>query len=88
MEYERNADQIYVGVLKCSDNDNETGYLDQMDRQLRNFDVIDDFESERREVQQKQGPNFNYTPGDQVARFLLGPIFPRYDNMDEKFVEF
>lgn len=27
LEFERNADQIYVGVLKCSENENETGYL-------------------------------------------------------------
>ena len=87
LEVERNSDLAYVSILKCSNNDDDTGYLDVMDKQLRNLDVIDDYVSERNEVLRKQGPNFQYTPGDNIARFLLGSIFPRYDNMDERFLE-
>jgi hypothetical protein len=53
----------------------------------RNIDVIDDYMSEQEEVLRKQGRDFKYTPGDNIARFLLGSIYLRYDNMDEKFVE-
>lgn len=49
-----------------------------MDRELRNLDVIDDYLSERQEVLRKQGLSFVYTPGDNLARFMLGAIFPRY----------
>jgi hypothetical protein len=87
LERERDPDRTFVSILKCSNNDDETGYLDKMDKELRNLDVIDDYSSEHREVLQKQGPSFVYTPGDNIARFLLGSIYPRYDNMDEKFVE-
>lgn len=88
LEFERDSSKVFVGILKCSNNDAETGYLDRMDRELVNLDVIDDYLTEKAEVQSKQGRNFNYTTGDQVARFLLGPIYPKYDNMDEKFVEY
>jgi hypothetical protein len=87
LEYERNPDLTFVSILKCSNNDNETGYLDKMDKELTNLDVIDDYFSERSEVLQKQGPNFQYTPGDNIARLLLGSIYPKYDKMDEKFIE-
>jgi hypothetical protein len=85
--HERNPDLTFMSVLKCSSNDDETGYLDKMDRELTNFDVIDDFISERNEVWRKQGSMFQYTPGDNIARLLLGAIYPRYDKMDEKFIE-
>lgn len=97
-------DHSFISILKCSGDERETGYLDQMDRDLPHLgkyytsknilkfthlclDVIDDYLSERDEVLRKQGSNFVYTPGDNIARFLLGAIYPRYDNMDEKFVE-
>lgn len=84
---ERNPDKTFVSIIKCSNSERETGYLDQLDHDLRNLDVIDDYLSEREEVLRKQGHNFVYTPGDNIARLLLGSIYPRYDNMDEKFVE-
>ena len=87
LEVERDPAKVFVGILKCSDKDDETGYLDAMDKELLNLDVIDDYKSEKREVLAKQRPGFVYTEGDNIARFMLGAIFPKYDNMDEKFVE-
>jgi len=88
LEKERDPTRVFVSIIKCSDRDNETGYLDKMDRELINLDVIDDYASERNEVLAKQPRGFTYTPGDNIARFLLGSIYPKYDNMDEKFVEY
>jgi len=87
LEKERDPARIFVGIHKCSDKDDETGYLNVMDKELINLDVIDDYETEKREVLAKQGYNFPYTPGDNIARLLLGPVYPKYDNMDEKIVE-
>jgi hypothetical protein len=88
LEKERDPTKVFVSIIKCSDRDNETGYLDRMDRELLNLDVIDDYASERNEVLAKQPRGFVYSPGDNIARFLLGSVYPKYDNMDEKFVEY
>jgi hypothetical protein len=84
---ERDPNRTFIGILKCTNNERETGYLDMLDKDVRNLDVLDDFYSELAQVRSKQGRHFNYTPGDHVARFLLGPVYDKYDKMDEKFVE-
>ena len=87
LEFERNSDMTFVSILKCSTDDDETGYLDVMDKVLDNLDVISNYEIEKAQVQQKQGEHFIYTPGDNIARLLLGSIFDKYDKMDEIFIE-
>lgn len=87
LEFERNANQVFVGILKCSSNDQDTGYLDVMDKELHHLDVLDDYISERNQILQRQGRNFNYSPGDHVARLLLGPVYDKYDKIDERFAE-
>jgi len=79
----RNADKIFISILACSDNDAEIGYLNRLDKEVRNLDVLDDYKSEKKEVKKKQGPKTKYSLGDHVARLLLGPIYPRYDRIDE-----
>jgi len=46
LEKERDPHKIFVGILKCTNNDKETGYLDKMDKKAVNLDVIDDYWSE------------------------------------------
>jgi len=79
---EARPDDVYVSLLACSDNDDEVGYLNALDDRLPRLDVLDDYHSERREVQRVQG-NVDYTLGDHCARMLLGAVFDKYDKLDE-----
>ena len=77
----RNCDNVYVNILACSDQERDIGYLNKLDVEIRNLDVLDDYDSELKEVQNKQGRNYSYTFGDHIARLLVGSLF--YDKMDE-----
>jgi len=81
LKYERRPN-TYVSILKCSENPTETAYLDAIDTQFDNLNVIDDYESELEQIHRNLGPGFVYTRGDNNTRALLGAIFPVYDKMD------
>lgn len=50
---------------------------------IQNFDVVDDYESERQEVLAKRGADFHFDKTTYVAKLALGSIDPKYDDMDE-----
>ncbi len=79
----RNADRIFVSILACSDVDSEIGYLNQLDKTVKHLDVLDDYKSEKKEVS-RRNPAFGemYTLGDHVARYFLGSVFVKYDQLD------
>eukprot|EP01130_Rhizamoeba_saxonica_P010836 TRINITY_DN4469_c0_g1_i1.p1 TRINITY_DN4469_c0_g1~~TRINITY_DN4469_c0_g1_i1.p1 ORF type:complete len:587 (+),score=145.49 TRINITY_DN4469_c0_g1_i1:11-1771(+) len=84
---QRDTENIFINCLACSDNDNDVGYLNDLDVEVPNMDVLDDFCSEKREVMRVQGEDFHYTFGDHVARVVMGSVFSKYDRLDEvKFV--
>ncbi len=59
------------------------GYLNKLDAEIKNLDVLDDFSSELKEVQRRHGnANVPYTLGDHVARYMLGSVFDAYDKLD------
>jgi len=77
------ANDIYVSILACSDNEEEIGYLNELEIKLPRLDVIDDYKSEKKEVIKAQGEKFKYTRGVHIARLLLGPVLKKYDDLDE-----
>ena len=70
--------------MACSDQESDIGYLNKLDKKIKNIDTLDDYNSELQEVKKAQGKNFSYTFGDHIVRLLLGPIFPELDKLDEK----
>lgn len=82
----RDVTRSFIGILLCSDKEDEIGYANGMDKRVKNLDVIDDYESEKKEVMKKQTVGFRYTLGDHVARLLLGPTNKKYDKQDESKV--
>lgn len=56
-------------------------YLNNWDKYLQRLDVVDDFRSERKEVQRAKGVNFHFTYGDYVAKSLIGSTDPDIDNL-------
>ena len=80
----KNHSNFFISFLACSDNDNDVGYLNKLDKEIPNIDTLDDYHSELKEVKKAQGKKFNYTFGDHVMRLLLGPLYPELDKLDEK----
>ena len=94
---ERNRDQVFITFLICSDNPDDTSYLDSLDtgesqkrltssgrRKVDGVESIDDFRSERASIIRIQGRGFGYTRGDHEARKLCGPVFPILDKIDQE----
>ena len=51
---------------------------------MTNVDVIDDYKSERNEVQRCRGYNYPFSFGDYVVKALLGVVDPQMDLLDER----
>lgn len=79
----KNHSKFYVSFLACSDQEFDIGYLNDLDKSVPNVDVLDDYNSELKEVQYAQGKGFRYTFGDHIVRLLLGPLCPELDELDE-----
>lgn len=77
----------YVSIIACTDDDASVGYLNQLDKEVPGLDVIDDYESEKREVRKAQGPNFPFSFGDYTVKTMLGPVDSRFDALDEQKVK-
>lgn len=76
----------YISIVACTDDDDSVGYLNKLDRVVPGLDVVDDFESEKKEVMRAQGKGFAFSFGDYVVKTLLGSIDPTMDALDEKRV--
>lgn len=77
-------DNIFVTIVACTDDDKAVGYLNGLDKQIRNLDVCDDYLSEMKEIKRVQGQGFNFTFGDYITKILLGSIDGTMDLLDEK----
>jgi len=73
---------IRVQFLACSDVEAEVGWLNVLDREVKNVDVTDDYVSERAEIL-KTGKVTEFSRGDYVCKALLGGISDYYDKLDE-----
>lgn len=82
LEYERGPDD-HVVIVACTDESGVMNYLDNWDKELERLDVVDDYLSELREVQEKQGKHFPFSFGDYIVKLLLGSIDTQMDNLDE-----
>lgn len=77
------ANNMRIGFLACTDQDNHVAYLNEIDRLYTEIDVSDDYWTERRQIQRVQGKRFPFTYGDYVVKALAGPIDNRLDTLDE-----
>jgi hypothetical protein len=72
-----------VVIMACTDNDDEIAWMNGLDDEAPNVDVVDDYFTEKKEIQAIQGSGFKFTRGDYVVKTLLGAINPVYDQLDE-----
>ena len=80
----KNHDKVYISFLACSDNENDVGYLNDLDKNIPSIDTLDDYISELKEVRKVQGKDFRYSFSDHIVRLLLGPLCPEMDKLDEE----
>ena len=69
-------------ILACTNDEAEIGWLNKFDREFQEVDVMDDFDSERKEVLQA-GRCQRFTRGDYLIKALLGAICAKFDGWDE-----
>jgi hypothetical protein len=72
-----------VQVLKITDNDDETSYLDEFDRAIEGVDVTDDYFSVLANVRKYRGQNTSFSFGDYLVKCLIGPLDKEIDEIDE-----
>ena len=70
-------------ILACTNDEAEIGWLNKFDREFLEVDVMDDFDSERKEVLQA-GRCQRFTRGDYLIKALLGAVSAKFDGWDEK----
>ena len=68
--------QTYITFLACTDDLASVSYLSHWDKSMPNLDVIDDYRSERAEVQGIRGASFPFSYGDYIVKSLLGSSDP------------
>ena len=79
--------KIFVNIVICTDKNETVNYMNKLDREIFNLDVIDDFHSERKEVKRKKGMNHSFSYGDYVVKCMIGSIDFKTDRLDEKYQE-
>ncbi|MGO0308527.1 hypothetical protein ACTL6P_18380 [Endozoicomonas acroporae] len=81
----RKAERSPVCLVACTDVDSSVEWMNEADEQP-NVHVVDDFQSEMREVKRHQGEAFPFTEGFYLMSTLLGPIDPLFDKADENHI--
>lgn len=76
------AYKIHTTILACTDDDKTMEYLEDWDHELENFDVVDDYYSERDRIQEEKGKSYRFSFGDYIVKILLGSIDKELDNLD------
>lgn len=52
---ERNVKNVFVTFVACTDDKNTMSYLNAWDKEIHNLDVVDDYQSEKKEILDVQG---------------------------------
>lgn len=76
---------VYVSIVACTGDKQTMKYLNDFDndKTIKNFDVCDDYNNERVEVLETQGPDFRFSFGDYVVKCLLGSSNEYFDKLDQ-----
>jgi uncharacterized protein YegL len=74
--------KIFINIIACTDDDDSISYLNNMDHEIANVDVVDDYRNERNEVKAHFGGQYPFSYGDYVVKSLVGSIDPQLDSLD------
>jgi len=75
--------KLRVQIMACTADSAEVGWLNQVDEELAEVDVTDDYVSEKQEVI-NAGRVAKFTRGDWCMKAMLGPVSSKFDAWDER----
>lgn len=79
-----NPENHPLTLISCTNRDEETAWMKQVDAEAKYVAEIDDFNDEKNEIAKKQGPAFPYTRGLWILCQLVSSINPfDLDALDE-----
>lgn len=73
----------YCTIVACTDVEEDVAYMNGWDKKYNHCDVVDDYNSEKAEIQKVQGSHFKYSHGDHIIKTAFGSFVPELDNLDE-----
>jgi hypothetical protein len=79
---------VRVQLMTCTEDFEETQWIDDLEQQSDRIDAIDDYAVELRQVLKAAGTKEaertqQFTRGDWVIKAILGPLSKDHDNLDE-----
>ncbi len=81
----RNHEKNPVCLIACTDDERSIGWMNDADN-IERVHVVDDYESEKRDIQAKQGQEFPVTEGFYAMSSLLGAVDDLFDKADENHI--
>merc|ERR1712039_647565 len=75
--------KLRVQIMACTAEDDEIEWLNDLDCELKEVDVTDDYYAERTQVLQT-GLASRFTRGDWCMKAMLGPVSKKFDQWDER----
>lgn len=76
---------VRTTILACTQDQSVMRYLDGWDKEIKNLEVLDDYQSEKKKVR-KINPKQQYSTGDHIVRVLVAAFDPWFDNINERKV--
>lgn len=84
IENRKNPEHTPISLLSCSDNNSETDWMKEVEERAQFCSELDDFVSERNEVEHDQGPVFPFSRGFWLLCMLVAAMNPNdLDALDE-----
>ena len=84
MKETRRADTTHVSFLLCTDEPACVRYMAKWDREMKNVDVTDDFNTERNTIRKNpKNKDLAFSHGDYIVKALVGAIDPEMDDLNE-----
>jgi hypothetical protein len=74
MRSQRNANTTHVMFLLCTDESDYIDYLTRFKRTMKNIDVYDDYETEKKKIRRLHGSNYILSRGDYIVQALVGAV--------------
>jgi hypothetical protein len=71
--------RIFVTIVACTDDEYSLEYLNNWDNIIPNLDVVDDYDSEKKQIYAAGKVDTAFTYGDYIAKILLGSFIKEID---------
>jgi len=77
-------DRIYNTFLMCTDDEGVLKIYNRWDKKIHHVDVVDDYNSEKKEIKRVKGSHYVFSFGDYVVKSIIGSVDSTIDKQDEK----